>query len=101
MFWPTDPNPKSKKFSQKWKKNPFYKQYGTSRNIPCGYWKPQENNQNVPFFVGGEGGKINKKCPYFLCPYSRRGGGVKWEKDNVPLYELFLFEGIPNVFQGL
>ena len=27
----------------------------------------------------------------FFCPYSRRGGGVKWEKDNVPLYELFFW----------
>ena len=26
--------------------------------FPCGYWKTQENNQNVPIFVGGEGGKI-------------------------------------------
>ena len=63
--------------------------------LPCGYWKTQENNQNVPIFVGGEGGKINRKCPYFFCPYSRRGGGVKREKDNVPFMDFFFIEGIP------
>ena len=42
-------------------------------------------NVNCPYFVRGEGGMCIWKCPYFLCPYFRRGGGVKGERDNFPL----------------
>ena len=91
--WPIDPNStiEIKKFLKNEKKILFISNVVQLETFPCGYWKTQEYDQNVPIFEGGEGGKINKKCPYFFCPYSRRGGGVKWEKDNVPLYELFFF----------
>ena len=70
--WPIDPNStiEIKKFLKN-EKNPFYKQYG----IPCDYWKTKENNQNVPIFVGGEGGKLIKNVLIFFVPILEGGEG--------------------------
>ena len=75
--WPIDPNStiEIKKIPQKWKKILFISNMVQLETFPCGYWKTQENNQNVPIFVGGEGGKINKKCPYFFVPILEGGEG--------------------------
>ena len=51
---------------------------------------------NVPIFSWREGVQCKIKCPFFPCPYFLGREGVKGERDNVPLYELFFLEGIPN-----
>ena len=43
--------------------------------LPCGYCKTQENNQNVPIFVGGEGGKLIENVLIFFVPILEGGEG--------------------------
>ena len=47
-------------------------------------------NKMSIFFSGR--GEILEKYVLIFCVPILEGGGVKWEKDNVPLYELFFLK---------